>query len=435
MKPTYTIIFLWLITLPVFAQQPESPWQINAGLNVVDLFPTGRTNDTFPNQGGFLEDLSNSDHWNFGVPSLGIYRKLDKHFSLGINLAFAGIKHIEGQESPNWRYFSTDFQLKYAFSRQNSFSPYLRLGAGISSFKNDIIIDQERSEEKNFGGNWISTIGFDLKLTDKWGFFLESNFKNAFANQGVTHFNHSVGFSYGLGILDQDRDGVPDASDQCKDVPGLVEYDGCPDQDGDGIRDSEDECPMEPGPEENDGCPWIDSDNDTVLDKDDDCPDQAGPIENNGCPWPDSDNDGILDKDDACPEEAGSVDEDGCPVIKKETIEALNIEGGQIFFLANSAKLMGARTAAAIQKIISFMEADERIQLVIEGHTSSDGDASENLILSEKRAASLRKRLIELGIAPDRLESIGYGDTRPIETNDTSEGRARNRRVEFKAKI
>ena len=72
---------------------------------------------------------------------------------------------------------------------------------------------------------------------------------------------------------------------------------------------------------------------------------------------------------------------------------------------------------------------------MIEGHTSSDGDASENLILSEKRAASLRKRLIELGIAPHRLESIGYGDTRPIETNDTSEGRARNRRVEFKAKI
>ena len=207
---------------------------------------------------------------------------------------------------------------------------------------------------------------------------------------------------------------------------------GCPDTDNDGIQDTEDNCPEEAGPDDNQGCPWPDSDYDGVLDKDDSCPENAGPGDNNGCPWPDRDNDGVIDKDDDCPDEAGLAEDNGCPVVTKEIIEQLNIAGGQIYFQVGSSRLIGATTHASIQRIKSFMDADERIELIIEGHTSSDGAAASNLRLSEERA-NLRARLIEL-IAPQRLEAVGYGETRPIATNDTEAGRSRNRRVEFKPK-
>jgi hypothetical protein len=82
----------------------------------------------------------------------------------------------------------------------------------------------------------------------------------------------------------------------CPDTPGLPEFQGCPDTDGDGVPDKDDQCPEVAGPVENNGCPWPDTDGDGVLDKDDACPTVAGPAENKGCPWPDTDGDGILIK-------------------------------------------------------------------------------------------------------------------------------------------
>jgi outer membrane protein OmpA-like peptidoglycan-associated protein len=68
----------------------------------------------------------------------------------------------------------------------------------------------------------------------------------------------------------------------------------------------------------------------------------------------------------------------------------------------------------------------------IEGHTDNRGNADMNLDLSKRRAASVRQWLVDHGVESERLESEGYGLTRPIASNDTDEGRALNRRVEFK---
>jgi len=57
MKPTYLLTLFLVVTTTLMAQRPDTPWQINAGLNVVDLFPTGVENNFFPNQGGFFEDF------------------------------------------------------------------------------------------------------------------------------------------------------------------------------------------------------------------------------------------------------------------------------------------------------------------------------------------------------------------------------------------
>ena len=276
---------------------------------MVDLFPTGGENNFFPNQGGFFEDFLNNNHWNTGVPAVGVYRTLKENLSLGINFAFAGVTKIDGQTNQNLRYFSSDLQLKYAFFRDKSFSPYARLGAGVSSFNNDASVVNNIVAQKRSAGHWVSSIGFDLKFTDKFGFFLETNFKNAFGDKGISYFNHSLGFSYGLGTIDSDQDGVPDNRDECIDTPGLIALNGCPDQDGDGIRDSEDACPNKAGLAQFMGCP--DADNDGIQDTKDSCPEKAGPEENQGCP--DTDGDGLPDNQDNCPEEAGSVENNGCP--------------------------------------------------------------------------------------------------------------------------
>jgi len=73
--------------------------------------------------------------------------------------------------------------------------------------------------------------------------------------------------------------------------------------------------------------------------------------------------------------------------------------------------------------------------LIINGHTDNQGDPDKNLKLSEDRAYAVRVYLIKKGVQSNRLESHGYGQTQAIDTNDSPEGRAKNRRVEFKVRI
>ena len=82
--------------------------------------------------------------------------------------------------------------------------------------------------------------------------------------------------------IDSDNDGIIDSNDDCPDIFGLEEFDGCPDTDEDGVIDSEDDCPEEPGLEEYNGCP--DSDGDGISDPNDQCPDEFGFERYNGCP-------------------------------------------------------------------------------------------------------------------------------------------------------
>ncbi len=443
MKPTYIPLLLLVVSTTLFAQRVDVPWQINAGVNIIDVFPTGEENQFFPNQGAFFEDFANTDHWNVGVPSIGIYYTLVKDLSLGVNFAYAGITKIQGQEALNLKYYSSDLQFKYAFFRGRNLRPYLRAGAGVSAFNNDASLANNLSAQNRLSDHLVGTIGFDLRLSKRFGFYVESNFKKAFGDDAISHFNHSLGFSFGLGTRDKDKDGVPDSKDECIDVPGPVALNGCPDSDGDGILDREDNCPEAAGPEDNAGCPWPDQDGDEIADKEDLCPEEAGPAENNGCPWPDLDGDGVADKDDECPEEPGLDTDNGCPFSGSANSQAVNNNknfnnnntatlGSNILFPANSAQLLGAKNNSAIYEILSLLEADPTIRLIIEGHTSSEGTESYNLRLSAERALSIRMKLMALGVDHNRLQSVGYGKSQPVDSNATEEGRARNRRVAFK---
>ncbi|MFP3999640.1 MAG: OmpA family protein, partial [Desulfobacterales bacterium] len=85
-----------------------------------------------------------------------------------------------------------------------------------------------------------------------------------------------------------------------------------------------------------------------------------------------------------------------------------------------------------LHRIGSMLREHSDLRILIEGHTDSTGQASRNQVLSEKRAESVRRFLIDnYNIDPGRLESVGYGQRRPTDTNETAEGRQNNRRVEL----
>lgn len=239
---------------------------------------------------------------------------------------------------------------------------------------------------------------------------------------------------------DKDKDGIIDKLDACPKIAGPVENNGCPweDKDEDDILDNEDRCPEEKGVKENNGCPWGDADGDTVLDNEDECIDVKGPAENKGCPWKDTDGDGVIDKDDKCIDIKGTVDNDGCPepevvqepVVTQEIQKTLNDYAKTILFNSgkSSIKLESTETLNEIVKILNEYPI---AKFSIEGHTDSVGSNSLNLRLSENRASAVMTFLIENGIASNRLQSKGFGETRPVASNDMRAGRAENRRVEI----
>ena len=228
------------------------------------------------------------------------------------------------------------------------------------------------------------------------------------------------------GCPDTDGDGIQDSEDECPEVPGVKSAMGCPDRDLEGIVDDEDNCPDTPGLERFDGCP--DTDGDNIIDSEDACPTVAGIKELKGCP--DTDGDGITDADDKCPTIPGVESNMGCPEIAVETQEVFEkaLKGIQV---ESGRDVIKTRSYGILNNVVDIMKENPTYKLVIDGHTDSQGDDAKNQILSEKRAAAVKKYLVDKGVEGSRLTSRGFGETIPKATNDTSIGRAENRRVEF----
>ncbi|MES2883638.1 MAG: OmpA family protein [Pseudomonadota bacterium] len=181
--------------------------------------------------------------------------------------------------------------------------------------------------------------------------------------------------------------------------------------------------------------PPSDTDGDGVPDSIDQCPGTVpGTIVNSvGCPPPpppppvDTDRDGVLDQFDACPGTPFGlkVDERGC-AIKEAKIVLRDIN-----FEFNKATLTPA-AKASLDKVTEGLRGQPTMSLLIEGHTDAVGSDAYNLKLSKQRAAAARAYLLEGGVEGSRIESIGMGEAQPIASNKTVDGRAENRRVEFK---
>jgi len=245
---------------------------------------------------------------------------------------------------------------------------------------------------------------------------------------------------------DADHDGIPDATDRCpnqaEDKDGFEDGDGCPDPDNDrdGIPDATDKCPNEAedkdGFEDGDGCPDADNDQDGVLDSADKCPNEAedkdGFEDEDGCPDPDNDKDGLLDAKDKCPNEPGPPESGGCPK-KYEHIVVTNekIELKQKIFFETNKSTIKSQSFGLLAEIANVLQTRPTMRIRIEGHTDTQGPRGRNMTLSQARADAVRFHLEGLGVSRARMESVGFGPDQPIETNRTTAGREKNRRVEF----
>jgi outer membrane protein OmpA-like peptidoglycan-associated protein len=232
------------------------------------------------------------------------------------------------------------------------------------------------------------------------------------------------------GCPDRDNDGVLDANDECPDVSGIAAFNGCPDSDGDGIEDRKDKCPNEKGTDKTLGCP--DTDNDGVTDAIDKCPTVAGSAEHSGCP--DSDKDGVYDDIDLCVNIPGSPLNNGCPVIDEKVKQLFQKALQGIRFETGKAKIMPV-SFPILDAIVKVMVDHPDYKLKISGHTDNVGDDAMNMTLSKDRAASVSNYLISKGVSPMRVTSEGYGESSPVDTNDTDKGRTTNRRVEFQVEF
>jgi outer membrane protein OmpA-like peptidoglycan-associated protein/opacity protein-like surface antigen len=258
-----------------------------------------------------------------------------------------------------------------------------------------------------------------------------------------------VGISYAfMGKFDNDGDGIDNHIDMCPDEPedfdGFEDEDGCPDLDNDkdGILDINDKCPNEAedkdGYKDEDGCPDPDNDGDGIIDINDKCPDEAedfdGFQDEDGCPDIDNDGDGIFDVDDKCPDEAETIngfeDEDGCPDTApalEETFYQFLLRGDDTFepntaTIKESIKLL-------LNEIAFYIKNQVGSKWKIEGHTDNQGSASMLKKLSEDRAKAIYNYFINEGLPAEQFEVIGYGNSSPITTNNTAEGRSTNRRI------
>ena len=251
------------------------------------------------------------------------------------------------------------------------------------------------------------------------------------------------------GCPDRDGDGIADSEDACPDVKGTKEGKGCPDTDGDGVYDNVDKCPTVAGPASNQGCPVdapkpvvvvpkaeptiIDTDGDGIPDVKDKCPTVKGIAENDGCPDVDTDGDGVVDRLDGCPKTPGPVDNKGCPRLEVKEQEVLNTAFKNLEFGTGSATIV-LSSYTSLGDLAALMVKKPAYRLLVEGHTDNVGNPAANLRLSERRAEAVRTYLVSKGIAASRITTLGSGDKKPLDSNKTPEGRAKNRRVELTLK-
>lgn len=141
----------------------------------------------------------------------------------------------------------------------------------------------------------------------------------------------------------------------------------------------------------------------------------------------DSDNDGVTNDKDQCPGTPSNteVNAQGCPVQKAEPIVLKGVT-----FEFDSDKLT-SQAEDRLDNVVNALKSSQDFDVRVEGHTDNVGPESYNQELSQRRADSVKRYLVDHGIAPSRLNTQGYGESQPVATNDTEAGRAKNRRVEL----
>ncbi len=175
----------------------------------------------------------------------------------------------------------------------------------------------------------------------------------------------------------------------------------------------------------------VDSDMDQTPDYKDKCPFKKGKPYLQGCPpTKDTDGDGVFDDVDDCPTIPGPISNNGCPTIPESVLQELNYIAKNIYF-ETSKTTIKPRSYGDLTRIADILQEFPNVRFYIDGHTDNQGNDTYNLALSRRRAAVVVTFLENKGVDGRQLESRGFGESRPIESNSSPGGRQLNRRVEI----
>lgn len=405
----FTLILL-LFSSDSFAQNTLKKWYISGGVHAVN-HPAAR---------GFGEGLFEGDNWSFVPPlsQISVARTLNRSFAVDLQ---ASVGEIDNKRLmiDNEYMVLIGMGLRYRFAngyilKETSwFDPYLRFGAnyhrmpyrglefapaqydldgnmisGIVDNDGDILENGAIVEDDHFalsGG-----LGMNFWIWPKIGLNIEAQYVAvpAVKSDYIDFFQAKAGIAFRFGKNDRDKDGIPDEEDECPDVPGLKEYNGCPDTDGDKIEDRLDECPLEP-------CPNGESTDEY------DCV--------NGCKVP-------KEKVEEEPVE---------PIEPIDPVKEISFE--DVLFEFDSFALT-ADGGAKVKEAAALIKNQEG-NYFVDGFADSTGAEAYNLKLSQNRAQAVKDALVKEGVESNRLEVRAFGEQYPKCTNDTPEGRACNRRV------
>ena len=471
MKNLYKILLAVMMVLAMssHAQNSNNPWALSFGVNAVDTRTSADGGKNWLDR-HFSQPFNVSENWNIlpSVSYLSIARSVGNNFSVGLQGSINKIDKIVDfkpnspdsnsygmvVENPgDLMYYGIDANVRYSFMSligSKTIDPSLTLGGGYTFL----------------GDSSFGTInpgaGLTFWFTENVGLALGTAYKMASDQTDMnirSHFQHTAGITFQFGGKDTDGDGIYDKDDACPEVAGLKQFNGCPDTDGDGIIDGTDACPDVFGlaalngcpdtdgdgiADKDDACPNVkglasfkgcpDTDGDGVTDASDKCPTVAGPASNGGCPVLDADKDGVPDLEDECPTVAGPASNKGCPEVTPEVVENLKVQARSVYFNSGKStfKTGDAKTIASLDAIKEILKNYPNAKWSIEGHTDSTGSDKLNQKLSEDRANAIKTVLIENGIKAENLSSVGFGETKPVASNKTKEGRAENRRTEVK---
>lgn len=414
----FSILF-FLNSRLLFSQKNENQWIITAGYSAVDLYPSGAEigRPYFP-QGEIFEDFFNvSDHWNFGGPTISISKLISKSFYLGIEMSINDIKKIEGQQKIDFPYYSGEVFVRKTFNNKKRLRPFVKSGFGISGIDRGLFGDSIPFSQY-FSKTLSPSFGAQFRITNHIGIEVSSSFNKALDKKGISHLRHNFSVYLGLGDTDKDRDGIINRKDKCPKIPGDPEFSGCPDTDGDGIPDPEDKCPEVSGELVNNGCPEAEdlSDENKTLD-DENLKTQIG-TESPTI----SDNISSIDQQSS---------EDKLGALEDEKISKITLPDEQmlIYFPANSSKVLGKTTIKKLKNVVSTLLNQMDLKVLLEGHSSNDGDFTINLNLSQQRANIVKDFLIGEGVESNRISVKSLGEDEPIFDNNTSQGRTLNRCV------
>ncbi|MDG2280552.1 MAG: OmpA family protein [Flavicella sp.] len=257
-------------------------------------------------------------------------------------------------------------------------------GRGVLNLSNEDHLDAAISQKQTYESFFTANIGVVYKFgkKEKYAIWVQ--------DEEIEPFE----------LVDTDKDGVQDELDKEKNTPVNAEVYGngvAIDSDKDGIKDYEDNCPLLQGPKDNNGCPL-----------------QAPIVYNEPM------------VEEVVSEPVVEFDEDE----KSDIMDKINLLSKSIYFKSSSDQLK-VESYQPLNEIAYVMRDYPDSRFKIEGHTDSRGNDNYNLDLSKKRSKSVYNYLTNEGVASNRLSSRGYGETRPIATNETEDGRQKNRRVEI----